>query len=105
MVGNVGRYCEDAMKSDAERQDDERIMKLFRGRCIMNLTHPASEINEIIPRSRTNQATTMKNNRVPLCRSCHRIYHWGGLTEVKMQIMYDKAVECLTMFGVRLEDW
>lgn len=93
------------MKSDTERSDDKRIMKLFRGRCIVNLAHPAAEINEIVLRSRTIHATTMKNNRVPLCKSCHRIFHWGGVTDEKMEILRSLALERLKMFGEDVNDW
>jgi hypothetical protein len=92
-------------KTDKERESDRRIMKLFRGRCVMNPAHPATEINEIVLRSRSKQAIDMPNNRVPLCRSCHRVYHWGGVTDEKQTIMYEKAKARLLALGENLENW
>lgn len=92
-------------KTAEERADDIRIMKLFRCRCVMNLSHKAFEVNEIVPRSRTKKAITMPKNRVAICRSCHDRYHEGGVTEEKMDEMYRKAVDVLLGFGVSLDEW
>jgi len=94
-----------AKKSLEEKSDDARIMKLFRGRCVVNIAHKATEINEIIPRSRSKHAITMKANRTPMCRSCHNIYHWGGVTSEKMEKLSDMARARLEMFGESLENW
>jgi hypothetical protein len=94
-----------AKKSIEEKSDDARIMKLFRGRCVVNVAHRATEINEIIPRSRSKNAITMRGNRVPMCRSCHGIYHWGGVTPEKMEILVEMAKIRLETFGVDLESW
>lgn len=92
-------------KSQEERESDLHILKIFRGRCVMNFAHKATEVHEIIPRSATTQAVSMKKNRVPLCRSCHHVLHWGGITEEKQQHLRDKAERMLLGFGVNLEDW
>lgn len=92
-------------KNAEERKSDLRIYKLFRNRCVMNPAHPAQEINEIVLRSRDKNAVEMKQNRVPLCRSCHRVYHWGGVTEEKQRIMYERAKARLIALGEDLEKW
>ena len=61
-------------KSDAERADDQRIMKLFRGRCVVCI-RPATQIHELIPRGRSKNAITIPRNRVPLCTHHHNIAH------------------------------
>lgn len=71
----------------------------------MNVAHPAVEVHEIILRSSTKFAVEMNNNRVPLCRSCHDVLHWGGITEEKQEMLRTKAKERLIMFGVDLETW
>ena len=94
-----------AKKSELESLDDKRVMKLFRGRCVVNVAHRATEINEIIPRSRSKSAVTMRANRVPMCRSCHNIYHWGGVTAEKMEKLVEMAKIRLETFGVDLGEW
>ena len=93
------------MKSDAERQDDQRIMKLFRGRCVGNVGHTASVVHELITRGRTKQATTMPRNRIPLCNHCHDIAHSGGYTLEKESMLRMKAERILEGFGVYLNTW
>ena len=91
-------------KSDEEKLDDARIMKLFRGRCVL-CTAPATVVHEIVLRSRTKFATTMPKNRVPLDETHHRWAHHDGATQDKADLLYNKAVERLIFFGVNLEDW
>ena len=92
------------MKSDAEREDDLRIMKLFRGRCVSCLS-PATQIHELVTRARTKRAITMPQNRVPLCASCHNRAHFNGYVEDKEGFLRSKAIERLIMLGVSLEEW
>lgn len=92
-------------KSNSEKDSDKRIMRLFRGRCVVNPAHRATEINEIVLRSRTKGAIDMPNNRVPMCHSCHHIYHWGGVTEQKQEKLRESAIIRLTALGVSIDEW
>ena len=92
------------MKFDAERIDDQRIMKLFRGRCVACYSG-ATQVHELVTRARTKKATTMPQNRVPLCTSCHNRAHDNGYTEIDEEFLRNKAVELLVRFDVSLEDW
>ena len=94
-----------ATKSQSERLDDERIMKLFRYRCVGNRSHQASVVHELITRARSKEATTMKNNRIPLCQYCHDLAHRGGYTLEKESMLRMKAERTLESFGVSLEEW
>lgn len=93
------------MKSKNEKESDLLIMKMFRGRCVVNPSHRATEVNEIIPRSATKHSVTMKQNRVPMCRGCHAQYHDGGITEEKQEELRNLAISRLTMYGENLENW
>lgn len=92
------------MKSEAELIDDVRINTLFKYRCVGCMS-PATEVHELIPRSRTKHATTMKQNRVPICRSCHHRAHFEGYNYSKESFLRNKAIERLIMFGISLEEW
>jgi 5-methylcytosine-specific restriction endonuclease McrA len=92
------------MKSQEEKLDDQRIMKLFRGRCVACMS-PAVEVHELITRARSKEAITMKQNRVPLCRSCHRRTHFDGYTGSKEEFLRNKAIERLIMFFIDLNEW
>lgn len=92
------------MKSDAERIDDQRIMRLFRGRCV-GCTSQATQVHELVTRARTKKAITMPQNRVPLCMSCHNRAHFNGYTEDKEGFLRSKAIERLVMLGISLEEW
>jgi phage baseplate assembly protein W len=60
---------------------------------------PASEINEIVMRSRSKKAVMDWKNRVTLCREDHRKYHDGGVTDAKIVEMRLKRSEFLVMIG------
>lgn len=92
------------MKSKEEKDDDKRIYTLFRGRCV-GCFGAASEIHELITRARSKQALTLKNNRVPLCRSCHNKAHSNGYTEIDEDFLRNRAIELLIRFDVELKDW
>lgn len=92
------------MKSDAERQDDARIMKLFRYRCV-GCYSQATQVHELVTRARTKNAITMPQNRVPLCQSCHDRAHFNGYTEDKESFLRNKAIERLVMFDESVEKW
>lgn len=71
---------------------DHFIYWLFRFRCV-SCKKTATEINEIIPRSRSKKSITTWDNRVPMCKECHGEYHRKGVndkavTELK-QIRHD----------------
>ena len=88
----------------AEKLDNIRIMKLFRSRCVGCMGN-ATQVHELIPRSRSKRATTMKNNRIPLCASCHNRAHFNGYTQDKADFLRNKAIERLIWFDINLEDW
>lgn len=70
------------------------IYWLFRYKCVM-CKKPASEINEIIPRSRSKKSILDWRNRVPLCQDCHRTFHLHGVTQAKIDEMQTKRKEFL----------
>lgn len=92
------------MKSKEEKADDIRIFTLFRGRCVGCLG-VGTQIHELITRARTKNALTIKNNRVPVCRSCHDRAHFNGYTEDKQTFLTNRAIELLIRFDVELKDW
>lgn len=65
---------------------DHFIWWVFKHRCIM-CKRPATEINEIRPRSRSKYNIHNWQNRVTLCPDCHREFHKDGVTEVKIKHM------------------
>ena len=77
---------------------DEFIRWLFKGRCIM-CNHSATEINEIIPRSRSKNSLLDWKNRVMICRSCHTEFHSDGVTLNKIVNMQQKRKEFLKSIG------
>lgn len=91
-------------KSKSERDDDKRIMTLFRRRCVVCM-QPATEVNEIILRSRTKAAVLLPANRVPMCHKCHHVYHWSGVTDDKQERLRALAIQRLTAFGEGVEKW
>ena len=92
------------MKSKEEKDDDDRIMKLFRGRCV-GCFGSATEVHELVTRARSKQAVTMPQNRVPVCSFCHRKAHDNGYTEVDEVFLRNRAIELLIRFDVSIENW
>jgi 5-methylcytosine-specific restriction endonuclease McrA len=80
------------------RADDYFIYWLFRYRCIQ-CRQAAQEINEIVPRSRSKKSILDWKNRVPLCRTCHSVYHQDGVTEKKIFNMRIVRMEYLNSVG------
>lgn len=78
--------------------DDYFIWWLFRSRCVM-CHKPASEINEIKPRSRSKKNLYDWKNRVTLCHECHMEYHKKGVTAEKIAEMQAKREQFLMDFG------
>ena len=91
-------------KSNSEKVDDLRIMKLFRGRCVGCMAK-ATQVHELISRARSKQAITLPQNRVPVCSSCHNRAHFNGYTEDKSTYLRNQSIARLIMFGVSMEDW
>ena len=60
--------------------DDYFIWWLFRNLCV-ECRRPATEINEIRPRSRGKMSLVDWKNRVTLCHSCHMEYHRKGVND------------------------
>ena len=74
--------------------DPSFIYWLFHYKCVM-CKKPASEINEIVPRSRSKNSILDWRNRVPLCTDCHRVFHQTGVTQKKIDEMQTKRREFL----------
>ena len=77
---------------------DSFIWWLFKRMCIM-CHHPATEINEIIPRSRSKESILIWSNRVTLCQLCHREFHADGVTDTKIKDMVRKRRQFLIDIG------
>lgn len=80
---------------------DAFISWLFRYRCIV-CKRPATEINEIIPRSRSKKSILDWKNRVTLCNDHHtgdNGFHHDGVTEEKIEAMQRLRVDFLKAFG------
>lgn len=88
----------------AEKRIRSEVMEIFHHRCVRCFEF-ASDVNEIIPRSRTKNAVYDSVNRVPLCRACHEWYHHDGVTEEKMEELRELALMRLSMFGETYESW
>lgn len=103
----IGHYIPTKNFPQMEREfvqpvpDDYFIWWLFKRKCIM-CKHPATEINEIIPRSRSKKSITNWRNRVTLCQKCHQGFHLHGVTSEKIEIMQNTRKEFLTSID-RLE--
>jgi len=78
--------------------DDYFIHWLFKYKCV-TCKKPATEINEIIPRSRSKNSILDWRNRVTLCRECHHKYHLNGVTSEKISEMKTKRGEFLISMG------
>jgi len=74
---------------------DKFIYWLFMGRCIC-CWRRATEINEIILRSRSKDALKDWKNRVPMCREHHEEYHHDGVSADKVQYLIERRREFLT---------
>lgn len=77
---------------------DSFIHWLFRYRCI-ECKQRGTEVNEIVPRSRSKNSILDWKNRVLLCHSCHEKYHNNGVTAEKVQIMKEHRITFLKSFG------
>lgn len=77
--------------------DSSFIFWLFHYRCII-CKQPASEVNEIIPRSRSKYSISDWRNRVTLCKTCHNEYHKNGVNRDTIKEMQKKRNEFLLTF-------
>lgn len=77
---------------------DYFIWWLFRGLCVM-CKHPATEINEIIPRSRSKKSILDWKNRITICKECHNKYHFDGVNDKTVKVMQDEREKFLLTFG------
>lgn len=73
------------------------IYETFNNRCIV-CWKPATEINEIVLRSRTKGAFRFENC-VPLCSFHHWEYHHNGVTPEKIKAMQERRKEFLYLIG------
>jgi 5-methylcytosine-specific restriction endonuclease McrA len=78
--------------------DAEWIWKLFKGRCIV-CRKAAQDLNELIPRSRSQKSLLDWKNRVPMCRECHVKYHASGVSLQKLVALKEKRAEYLRSIG------
>ena len=94
-------------KSKEECADDARILKLFRGRCVVCM-QSAQVVHELVTRARSKDAITMGQNRIPLCIYHHTGKggaHFNGYTGDKETLLRNLAIQRLIMFDVDLKDW
>jgi len=71
---------------------------LFRNLCVM-CKHPATQINEIIPRSRSKESVEDWTNRVAICENCHNEYHKNGVNDKAIAEMQQKRIDFLKEMG------
>jgi len=77
------------------------IKWLFRFRCVgldEPCHKPATEINEIVPRSASPDAMYWKN-RVTLCQEHHREYHDKGVSDEAIRNLQERRYEYLEAIG------
>lgn len=77
---------------------DNFIWFLFKHLCV-SCHKPASEINEILPRSRSKESILNWENRVTMCRDCHNEYHRQGVNSKTQEELFFKRQEALKLFG------
>lgn len=65
---------------------DQKIWKLFKGRCLLNPSHPGEVIHEIEFRSQKPNDWTDPENRVLLCNECHNLVHSKDIALWKMEL-------------------
>lgn len=77
---------------------DSFIWWLFKHLCVV-CHKPATEINEIVPRSRSKESILNWENRVTMCRECHGEYHRHGVNFGTQEELFFKRQEALKLFG------
>lgn len=106
MVGTVMpvRYMhpKDLPKTEKEfvepTSSDYFIWWLFRNRCV-SCRKPGTEINEVIPRSRSKNSILNWENRVLMCRECHNDYHKHGVNPKTIEALQQKRYDFLMANG------
>lgn len=66
------------ISDDQNTSNREEIVKLFRGRCLINPGHSGIAVHEIIPRSQKPKTWNELSNQVLLCNDCHVRIHREG---------------------------
>ncbi len=89
------KHVKEFVEPDAS---DAFIWFLFKHRCVY-CRKPATEINEIVPRSRSKQSIQDWENRVLMCRECHNDYHRHGVNSGTIEDLQQKRVEFLKSMG------
>lgn len=79
-------------------ESDSFIHWLYRYRCA-KCRKPGTEVNEIIPRSRSRYSVLNWKNRVLLCSMCHHEFHHNGVTNEKIKSIKDVQKEYLMSVG------
>ena len=77
---------------------DGFIWWLFRHQCV-NCYKPGTEINELIPRSRSKKSILTWENRVVMCRECHGEYHRKGVSKQAIEELQQKRYNFLVQMG------
>lgn len=79
-----------------EPQTDLAIYRLFLWRCV-ECRRVATEINHIETRASTPDKKDDWRNKVPMCHSCHDLYHQGGVDDAKINHLKEKRAEYLAL--------
>ena len=77
-----------------EPQTDLAIYRLFLWRCV-ECGHVATEINHIETRASEPGLKNDWRNKVPMCHSCHELYHQDGVDESKINHLKERRAEVL----------
>lgn len=77
---------------------DDEILNLFLHRCVV-CWHPAQDINHIVLRSRSQSKIDDWKNKVPMCKTCHDLYHEDGVTQEKEDWLTTVRKEFLISIG------
>ena len=100
----LGHYIPRRTSSPVEKEyvhpvpEDYFIWWLFKYKCV-SCHKPATEINEIVPRSRSKKSILNWKNRVTLCHGHHMEFHRNGVTDNKISEMNKKRREFLKSVG------
>lgn len=78
--------------------EDYFIWWLFRDLCV-ECRKPASEINEIVPRSRSKNSVLDWRNRVTMCREHHNNYHRHGVNSTSIAKLQETRITFLKEMG------
>jgi len=79
--------------------DRDEVMRLFKGRCVMNYAEAAVCVHHIVPRGMSSQASSHEiANQVSLCHEHHLWAHQS--THISIPILQAARLRALKFFGV-----